>query len=89
MKRILILILIVFAAGCNSAKNAGGGSGASMQGIWTVTGNLGLHQQDWRYFFRSNGQERPSNMDTRPKPQQKASKLDWRARLPVQTNAVT
>ncbi len=41
MKRILILILIVFAAGCNSAKNAGGGSGASMQGIWTVTGNLG------------------------------------------------
>ena len=38
---ILILILIVFAAGCNSAKNAGGGSGTSMQGTWTVTGNLG------------------------------------------------
>src|SRR5713226_3399453 len=41
MKRILILILIVFAAGCNSAKNSGGGSGTSMQGMWTVTGNLG------------------------------------------------
>ena len=36
----LLLILIVFAAGCNSAKNAGGGSGTSMQGTWTVTGNL-------------------------------------------------
>ena len=41
MKRILILILIVFAAGCNSTKNSGGGSGTSMQGTWTVTGNLG------------------------------------------------
>jgi len=41
MKHTLILILIVFAAGCNSAKNAGGGSGTSMQGTWTVTGNLG------------------------------------------------
>jgi hypothetical protein len=38
----LILILIAFAAGCsNSSKNAGGGSGTSMQGMWTVTGNLG------------------------------------------------
>lgn len=37
---ILILILIVFTTGCNSAKNAGGGSGTSMQGTWTVTGNL-------------------------------------------------
>jgi hypothetical protein len=41
MKPILILILIVFAAGCDSAKNTGGGSGTSMQGTWTVTGNLG------------------------------------------------
>ena len=41
MQRILILILIVFAAGCDSAKNTGGGSGTSMQGMWTVTGNLG------------------------------------------------
>ena len=38
---MLILILMVYGAGCNSAKNAGGGSGTSMQGTWTVTGNLG------------------------------------------------
>ena len=43
MKSILILVLVVFAAGCNSATNPGGGSGkaTSMQGTWTVTGNLG------------------------------------------------
>jgi hypothetical protein len=43
MKRILflILIVIVFAAGCSSSKNAGGGPGTSMQGMWSVTGNLG------------------------------------------------
>jgi hypothetical protein len=46
MKHILILILTVFAAGCNSATNAGGGSGTApqgttMQGTWTATGNLG------------------------------------------------
>jgi hypothetical protein len=43
MKQILILILIVFAVGCNSGTNAGGGPGAgtSMQGTWSVTGNLG------------------------------------------------
>jgi hypothetical protein len=41
MQRILILVLMVFAAGCGSAKNTGGGSGTSMQGTWTVTGNLG------------------------------------------------
>ena len=43
MKRILIWFLIVFAAGCSSAKNAGNSTGTStsMQGIWTVTGNLG------------------------------------------------
>jgi hypothetical protein len=42
MKRILILSLIVFAAGCNSANNTGSG-GTSMQGTWTVsgTGNVG------------------------------------------------
>jgi len=42
MKRILILILIVFAAGCNAAKNAGGGSGTSIQGTWTA---------DWESWF--------------------------------------
>jgi hypothetical protein len=41
MKRVLIMILIVFAAGCNSANNTGSGPGTSMQGAWTVTGNLG------------------------------------------------
>jgi hypothetical protein len=42
MKRTLILTLIVLAAGCsNSAMNSRGGSGTSMQGMWTVTGNLG------------------------------------------------
>lgn len=45
MKRILIpiltLILIAFAAGCSSSRNAGGGPGTSMQGMWSVTGNLG------------------------------------------------
>jgi hypothetical protein len=40
MKRILILILM-FAAGCNSAKNAGPGTSTSMAGTWTATGNLG------------------------------------------------
>ena len=37
MKRILILSLIVFAAGCNSSNKTGDPSGTSMQGIWTVT----------------------------------------------------
>jgi len=43
MKRTLILILIsiLFAAGCSSAKNAGSGATTSMPGTWTVTGNLG------------------------------------------------
>ena len=39
MKRLVILILVVFAAGCSSTKNSGG-SGTSMQGMWTVTGNV-------------------------------------------------
>jgi len=39
MKCSLILILIVFAAGCNS-NSTGGGPGTSMQGTWTATGNL-------------------------------------------------
>ena len=37
MKRILILTLIVFVAGCNSAHNAGA-KATSMQGTWTVNG---------------------------------------------------
>jgi len=41
MKRILTLIVIAFAAACSSSKNAGGGPGTSMQGAWSVTGNLG------------------------------------------------
>jgi hypothetical protein len=41
MKRILILILLVFAGGCSSTKNAGAGAETSMLGAWTVTGNLG------------------------------------------------
>jgi hypothetical protein len=40
MKRILILTLIVFAAGCNSSKKAGGESETSMQRTWTVTGSV-------------------------------------------------
>jgi hypothetical protein len=42
MKRILILTLtlMVFAAGCNSTKNAGGPL-TSMPGTWAVTGDLG------------------------------------------------
>jgi hypothetical protein len=39
MKSILISILIVFVAGCNST-NRGGGPGLSMQGTWTVMGNV-------------------------------------------------
>jgi hypothetical protein len=37
MKRILIFILLIFAAGCSSTKN---GATTSMLGMWTVTGNL-------------------------------------------------
>lgn len=42
MKRILILILIslVFVAGCSS-ENAGSRATTSMPGMWTVTGDLG------------------------------------------------
>ena len=40
MKRILIFILVVFAAGCNSTSNAGSEPTTSMPGMWTVTGNL-------------------------------------------------
>jgi hypothetical protein len=51
MKRILILTLIVFAAGCNSANNAGGGTGTSMQGTWKVsgTGNFGSQSGSGTY----------------------------------------
>ena len=43
MKRLFILILIVFTAGCSSSKNSGA-SGTSMQGMWTVTGNVSSQQ---------------------------------------------
>jgi hypothetical protein len=51
-KRILIsiLILIVFATGCNSTKSGmGTGTGTSMQGTWTVTGNLGTQSGNETY----------------------------------------
>ena len=43
MKRLVILIFVVFAAGCGSSKNSGG-LGTSMQGMWTVTGNVSSQQ---------------------------------------------
>src|SRR5438876_11748048 len=36
-----MLMLLLFVAGCSSSKSSGGGPGTSMQGTWTVTGNLG------------------------------------------------
>jgi hypothetical protein len=42
MKLISILVLIAFAAGCNSAKSTGGGPPTSMQGTWNVTGNVDI-----------------------------------------------
>lgn len=41
MKRILISILIVFAAGCNSGRK----TGTSMQGMWAVTGTAAFGSQ--------------------------------------------
>jgi hypothetical protein len=41
MKRILIFILLVFAAGCGSSKSTGSGPTTSIPGTWSVTGNLG------------------------------------------------
>jgi hypothetical protein len=43
MKRMLILISIVFAVGCSSSNtnNTGSAPVTSMAGAWTVTGNLG------------------------------------------------
>jgi hypothetical protein len=41
MKRISVLILLVFAVGCSSTKNAGSRATTSMPGMWSVTGNLG------------------------------------------------
>jgi hypothetical protein len=42
MKRSLVLIVMVFAAGCSSSNNGSGTSTppTSMQGTWTATGNL-------------------------------------------------
>jgi hypothetical protein len=45
---ILILILIFFATGCSSAKS-GVGTGTSMEGTWTVTGNLGTQSGNETY----------------------------------------
>ena len=45
---ILILILILFATGCSSAKS-GMGTGTSLLGTWTVTGNLGTQSGDETY----------------------------------------
>lgn len=39
MKCILILTLLIFAGGCNSSSSKKAG-GTSMQGTWTVTGNV-------------------------------------------------
>ncbi len=41
MKRVSVLILLVFALGCSSTKNSGSGAVTSMLGTWSVTGNLG------------------------------------------------
>jgi hypothetical protein len=54
VKRILILmvfILMVFAVGCNSATNTGGGGSTdtSMNGTWTVTGNLSAQSRPITY----------------------------------------
>jgi len=45
---ILTLILIGSATGCNSAKS-GMGTSTSMQGTWTVTGNLGTQSGNETY----------------------------------------
>jgi hypothetical protein len=45
---VLILILIVCATGCSSGKS-GTGTGTSMQGTWTVTGNLGTQSGNETY----------------------------------------
>lgn len=44
-----LLVLLIVAAGCNSAKNTLGGSGTSIQGMWTVTGNLGAQSGSETY----------------------------------------
>jgi hypothetical protein len=38
---VMLMLVLVFTAGCSSSSNnTGGGPGTSMQGTWTVTGNL-------------------------------------------------
>jgi hypothetical protein len=53
MKRISILIttliLTLFAAGCSSSKSPASVSGTSMQGTWSVTGNLGSQSGNETY----------------------------------------
>jgi hypothetical protein len=44
-----LLVLLIVAAGCNSAKNTLGESGTSIQGMWTVTGNLGAQSGSETY----------------------------------------
>ena len=53
MKRIPILIstviLVLLAAGCSSSKSPASAPGTSMQGTWSVTGNLGSQSANQMY----------------------------------------
>ncbi len=40
MKPILLVILIIFAAGCSSTNSGGSGPGTPIPGTWTVTGSF-------------------------------------------------
>src|ERR1700728_2787305 len=55
MKRILILSLILFAAGCSSTKNSDA-QGTSMQGMWTVTLGILVPRADPRPTRSSSSQ---------------------------------
>jgi hypothetical protein len=53
MRRLSILIssliLALLISGCSSSMSSQGGSGTSMQGTWSVTGNLGTQSGDETY----------------------------------------